>query len=589
MKWKDEMKEALKRILYFLRPRKIRNKYFLFMIMLSIPPLFILGFISFNIAKNTLVDKQVQSTQEHLRTSSEVADLLFDNIIKMERLISWNDGIRQALIDSAEVGGNREINDETGERMRDLISSYLIDTQNIDSICLFDKDFHSVCYGDSESYGLLESKGTHQYISLTGWYQKSVEANGKPVFNSYNVLTNDLQTFSSVKLLKDPQGIFKEEVIGLLVVNIKKSMFSKIFNKNEESNFVVLDSDEYSTQPIYTYPQSFSGRIRTNQDKKSLINELENDQYIINTYKNKTTGWSLMLLIEENNLLKDSNQIGRITTIIALIIAVIALFLSFILSGRVTRPLRQLKKMVIGDAQELYNDEEPTDKDEIGTISETFNRMNVRTKELNEKLVRSELKEREAELRALQAQIKPHFLYNTLDSIYWMATMQNNPEIAKMAFSLSKSFKLSLNSGKELIPVSKELEHIEHYMTIQNLRYNGRFEYIVQVDNELMDIEILKLLIQPLVENAIYHGLEPKEGEGTITVKGKLQDNLITFIVEDNGVGIDDLKKVDLGYGLRNVRERLTLYYGPSSKLLVTSEAKKGTKVELRFFLRKEE
>ncbi|MFD2215704.1 cache domain-containing sensor histidine kinase [Metabacillus endolithicus] len=583
------MKEALRRILYLLRPRKIRNKYFLFMIMLSIPPLFILGFISFNIAKNTLVDKQVQSTQEHLRTSSEVADLLFDNIIKMERLISWNDGIRQALIDSSEVGGNREIDDETGERMNNLISSYLIDTQDIDSICLFDKDFHSVCYGNSDSYGALEQNGTHQYISLTEWYQKSVEAKGKPVFNSYNVLTNDLQTFSSVKLLKDPQGIFEEEVTGLLVVNVKKSMFSKVFNENDESNFVVLDSDGYSIRPIYTYPQSFSGRIRTNQDKESLINELENDQYIVNSYKNKTTGWSLMLLIEEDNLLKESNQIGRITAIIALIIAIIALYLSFILSGRITRPLRQLKKMVIGGAKELYNDVELTDKDEIGTISETFNRLNVRTKELNEKLVRSELKEREAELRALQAQIKPHFLYNTLDSIYWMATLQNNPEIAKMAFSLSKSFKLSLNSGEELIPVSKELEHIEHYMTIQNLRYNGRFEYIEQVDKELMDVEILKLLIQPLVENAIYHGLEPKEGKGTITVKGRFQDNLIIFNVEDDGVGIDKLKKVDQGYGLRNVRERLTLFYGPSSKLLVTSEVKKGTKVELRFFLRKEE
>lgn len=584
------MKEALKRILYLLRPRKIRNKYFLFMIMLSIPPLFILGFISFNIAKNTLVDKQVQSTQEHLRTSSEVADLLFDNIIKMERLISWNDGIRQALIDSSEVGGNKEIDDETGKRMKDLISSYLIDTQDIDSICLFDKEFHSVCYGDSDSYGTMERKGTHQYISLTGWYRKSVEAKGKPVFNSYNVLTNDLQTFSSVKLLKDPQSLFKEEVIGLLVVNIKKTMFSKVFNENEESNFVVLDSNQYSTSPIYTYPQSFSGRIRTNQDKQSLIQELNNENYIINSFKNRTTGWDLMLLIEEKDLLKDSNQIARITTIIAVIIAILALYLSFVLSGRITRPLRQLKNMVIGGAKELYIYDEPKDKDEIGTISETFNQINVKTKELSDKLIRSELKEKEAELRALQAQIKPHFLYNTLDSIYWMATMQDNPEVAKMAFSLSKSFKLSLNSGKELIAVSKELEHIEHYMTIQNLRYNDRFKYIEQVDEELMNIEILKLLIQPLVENAIYHGLEPQKGEGTISVKGKLKDNLVTFIVEDDGVGIEDLKKINQGYGLKNVRERLMLYYGPSSKLLVTSEVGKGTRVELRFFLtRKEE
>lgn len=579
------MKANLKKILYLFRPRKIRNKYFLFMILLSIPPLFILGFISFNIAKNTLVENQVQNAQEHLKTSSDVADLLFKNIIKMERFISWNDSIRQELVDSVEVGGQKEIGEDTKERLRNLISTYLIETEDIDSVCLFDMDFNSVCYGASKSIGASDRKGTHQYISVTNWYRDSVEAKGKPLFYSYNVLTSDSNTFSSVKLLKDPQELFDQKTIGLLVVNIKRSMFTKVFQENEESNFVILDHDQYSINPLYYYPLTFRSEIMTNQDKASFLEELKSENYIVNSYTNRTTGWDLMLLRKEKELLKESNKIGIITGIIAFIIAFIALLLSFILSGRLTRPLHQLKSLVAGGAKELYNFEVPPDKDEIGAISETFNQMNVKTKELSDRLIRSELKEREAELRALQAQIKPHFLYNTLDSIYWMATLQNNPEIAKMAFSLSKSFKLSLNSGKELIPVSKELEHINHYMTIQNLRYNGRFKYIEQIDSELMEIEILKLLIQPLVENAIYHGLEPKEGEGTIFVKGKLDDNLVTFIVEDDGIGIKDLKVIDKGYGLKNVRERLTLFYGTNSKFLITSEVNKGTKVEFRFFL----
>ncbi len=583
------MEKLMKQLLSLIRPRKVRNKFFMFMILLSIPPLFILGFISYNIAGNTLVANQVQSTQEHLKTSSEVADLLFQNIIKMERLISWNGHIRKELVESAEIGGSKVIGEETKLHLKNLVSSYLIDTQDIASICLFDKDFNSVCYGDSNSYGILNQNIRHHYISVTNWYIDSIKANGKPIFKNYNVLTNDDKTFSSIKLLKDPQSLFEEKVMGLLVVNIKKTMFSKVFNERNDANFVVLDTNSDNSIPIYTYPETFANEIRKSHNKTLLFNGFVQEDYIINSYENMTTGWDLVLLIKEKNLIQESNKIRFFTSAIALLIAILALLLSFFLSGRLTKPLHQLKSLVTGGAKEIYNVEVSADKDEIGTISETFTQMNAKTKELSIRLIRSELKEKEAELRALQAQIKPHFLYNTLDSIYWMATLQNNPEIARMVFSLSKSFKLSLNNGNELIPVSKELEHIDHYITILNLRYNGRFKYIEEVDQELMQIEILKLLIQPLVENAIYHGLEPKEGEGTIKVIGKLKDNLITFIVEDNGVGINGINKINKGYGLNNVRERLALFYGPTSRCLISTELNKGTKVELRFFLNKEE
>ncbi|MDU5948358.1 MAG: sensor histidine kinase, partial [Paenibacillus macerans] len=196
--------------------------------------------------------------------------------------------------------------------------------------------------------------------------------------------------------------------------------------------------------------------------------------------------------------------------------------------------------------------------------------------------VHTELKEREAELRALQAQIKPHFLYNTLDSIYWMATIQNNQDVAQMAFSLSESFKLSLNKGKETIPVYKELQHIEHYMTIQNIRYNHRFKYIEDVPSQIKSMEILKLLLQPLVENAIYHGLEPKVGEGTVSLQGAMEGGFLTFVIEDDGVGIEDMEQTEQGYGLRNVKERIKRFYGEASELIIDSKPGSGTRVELR-------
>jgi two-component system sensor histidine kinase YesM len=164
-----------------------------------------------------------------------------------------------------------------------------------------------------------------------------------------------------------------------------------------------------------------------------------------------------------------------------------------------------------------------------------------------------------------------------------MAILQNNADIAKMTIALSESFKISLNKGKETIPVFKELQHIEHYMTIQNLRYKSRFQYTVDVEQGLMSIEILKLILQPLVENAIYHGLEPKIGEGTIRLTGRMEDGTAVFTVEDDGVGMEDIQATEKGYGLVNVRERIMLYYGQRSSLRVSSEPGNGTVVEIRF------
>ncbi|GAA3331445.1 hypothetical protein GCM10020331_088060 [Ectobacillus funiculus] len=151
--------------------------------------------------------------------------------------------------------------------------------------------------------------------------------------------------------------------------------------------------------------------------------------------------------------------------------------------------------------------------------------------------------------------------------------------LPKMAVALSQSFKLSLNNGKDMILVSQELEHIQHYMTIQNMRYHNRFQYIEDVDPSLMNKEMLKLLLQPLVENAIYHGLEPKVGEGSIHVTGRNEDGWIVFFtVKDDGVGIEDMNAIEQGYGLRNVRERLQLCYGNDSELNISSVVGEGTR-----------
>lgn len=585
------MKTWIRIIISQLRFRKVRSRFLVAMIILSVPPLFVLGYISYNIAKDTLMHNHVQTNEDHLETSSEVADLLFRNIINLNRLILANSEIRKDLRSSGTDHSleQNEVGVRTANRLQKLISDNLLDTQHIDSICLFDLNFRSLCFGRSDNAGIYERADKRTEIERTDWYQRTIEAKGRVVFFGYNVLEESHQSraFSSVKLLRDPTN-YSGQPIGLLVVNIKKSMFEKVFNESDNSGFMVIDSSQEEMNIVYDKRPSFSQTL-PEVNLASTLQNLQEEGYLISRYTNQTTKWTFVHLIKVKELLKQSNKIGTATGFIASSIALIALIISYIISGTITRPLLQIKKMMVDWTKGTRSFVETFDEDEVGAIGETFKRITVENKELNERLIHSQLKEREAELRALQAQIKPHFLYNTLDSIYWMATLQNNKDVAQMAVSLSESFKLSLNKGKETIPVFKELKHIEHYMTIQNIRYNNRFQYIEEVDPSLMAMEILKLLLQPLVENAIYHGLEPKVGEGIIWLKGRIESGYIIFTVEDNGVGIEDIEVTEQGYGLQNVRDRLRLYYGPTSSLVISSEVNQGTRIEMRFQQMKEE
>jgi two-component system sensor histidine kinase YesM len=566
------------------RPRKLRARILLAMAMLSVPPLIVLGVISYNVSRDTIVRNHLDNNEHNLKTASEVADLLLRNVINMHRLILANDELRGELKLNA-ADPSRTLDVRTANRLQNVVVRNLIDTRHIESICLFDRGFHVVCYGSAEANaGRYSTPEGRIRIAQTDWYQSVVRAKGKEVFFSSNVLqdTDQGNSFSSVKLLLDPTDF---QTIGLLVINLKKSMFEQAMNDTTDSGFMVLDTKSRPIRTVYAQNTALAARSASIEDEASMLGELHEHGYITIGYKNETTGWTFLHVVKARVLLQDSNRIGTATTLIASLIAFIAIMLSLFVSGSIIRPLLQLKKMMVDWSKGVGTPPQAAsfEEDEVGAIGETFRRISSENRRLSERLIHSQLKEREAELRTLQAQIKPHFLYNTLDSIYWMAILQHNDDIAKMAVALSESFKLSLNKGKETIPVFKELQHIEHYMTIQNLRYKSRFRYIVEVEQELMGIEILKLVLQPLVENAIYHGLEPKIGEGAVRLTGRIEEGTAIFAVEDDGVGIKDPEATEQGYGLGNVRERLALYYGPTGTLRIDSEPNRGTTVELRF------
>ncbi|MDQ6417987.1 sensor histidine kinase [Paenibacillus sp. LHD-117] len=568
------------------RFKKIRSRFFVAIMILSVPPLFALGFISYNIAKTTIMEINAETNRDHLQTSSDVADLSFRNAINLNRSIVLNERIRDhlRLATNATPAEHIDIKTNLASELQKMINSNFIHNRFMDSVCLLDLQFEAYCIGRSDNAGIYETTNKVADIAESQWYKDAVESHGKVLFYKDNVLGDASSTFSTVKLFRDSQDP-KGEPIGILIVNISKSIFETFFTGSQSygGEFIVLDANQPAVQVVYPTNSEHADSLGQ-RSIADVLSDLKSRGYLTVSFQNETTGWTFLQVVRLKELLKESNRIGTATAAIATGIALVAMILSFIVSGSITKPMLQVKKMMVDWSRGRRQfDEETFDQDEVGAIGETFKRMSAENKELNEKLIHTELREREAELRALQAQIKPHFLYNTLDSIYWMATLQKHEEAAQMTLALSQSFKLSLNKGKETILLNKELEHIHHYMTIQNIRYNNRFEYVEDIEQTMKGMEILKLLLQPLVENAIYHGLEPKVGSGCVRLTGKKDGDFFVFVVEDNGVGIEDAEAVQNGYGLRNVQERMSMYYGSSSSFLVDSAPGEGTRVELRF------
>lgn len=282
-----------------------------------------------------------------------------------------------------------------------------------------------------------------------------------------------------------------------------------------------------------------------------------------------------------------------ITSILLVIILVGALAISRRIMEEITGPIRHLcraaERAGSGDFKTRAHEEKI---DEIAVLNASFNRMVEEIGKLVEDIRVEELNLRAAELRLLQEQINPHFLYNTLDNIIWLAESKETEQVVSMVSALSDFFRTTLSKGKDFISVKDEEAHIKSYLQIQQFRYRDILDYEINMNEEVYDCEILKLTLQPLVENALYHGIKGKRGLGHIQVKGYIQNGLLEFQVRDDGIGMKEERLNEVrriitgeventkekgGFGLFNVNERIRLNYGREYGLRIESAYGKGT------------
>ncbi|MCZ8523184.1 MULTISPECIES: cache domain-containing sensor histidine kinase [Paenibacillus] len=317
-------------------------------------------------------------------------------------------------------------------------------------------------------------------------------------------------------------------------------------------------------------------------------------------------GWKLVGFLPTNIYTAQSGYILAVTAGATLLGLLLAAGLVLIFTGRVTRPLTRLTQTL-----KDLNPDEPIppfavkSSDEVGLLLHSYNKLSDRIQRLKEQVQRDEAKKKEADLLALQAQIHPHFLYNTLSSIHWIALMNKDRQTSEMVGALSDFLRFSLNGGEEYCPLQQEVEHARNYAYIQAIRFPGQFEIEFYIDPSLTGLPVLKLLLQPLIENALVHGIQKLGRPGAIYIHAQRQGEAVAFAVEDTGAGMTEERLRELrselsgrdarggsyapapaphakktsGYGLRNVQQRLLLHYGSNAGLGIDSGAQRGTRI----------
>ena len=408
------------------------------------------------------------------------------------------------------------------------------------------------------------------------WVKAANEAKGREVFFKDSILAVGSKAgFCYAKYMINPSD---GEGMGYMVVGLSQKLLGKSFVMGNEgfnsSNFMVLDEDG---ELIY-----FVG----NEERKTAIMEAfsnpeKNSLYLFSSVTNYTTGWSIVNVVEKNELSEESKGIRLISFLVAGCVLVVGFIMARIISRTISQPLKQLENTIaqVGEGERHITEE--FDYSEVGRIGQKFKEMVNTNLELSEHLMAVKLNEREAELLLLQSQINPHFLYNTLDSLYFVAIMHGDDQMAEMVEALSDNFKLALNNGNKYIKVADSVKWMQGYMKLQNMRYNNRFELFVDISREILQRETITFIFQPFIENAMYHGLEPKIGKGKISLRGWQEQNDMIFTIKDDGVGIDDMSRLENGYGVRNVIERIKLNYGEKYGVTFESSPGKGTKVTI--------
>lgn len=569
----NKMQNKMKKLLHWVNGIKLRYKLAIFYSLFCFLPVMLLFLLSFLQMRSIIDDKEKLNLQSYLQQSVSSMDRTLDGYNSLSDYIAFDRTLAEAF--SMEYGTPYEQYEQL--------------TQKVDPILRSSSYFHGgmqriTIYTDN---GMVKHDTTVAPVSEieeTDWYQKTLEHPGLNWFVNYPEKT----LFSARKLTFSGA----REGVNILYMDVD---YQKLFTPYAET--LISECGLYITDQegkLVFEESRFSGK---NQNYDLTYSEFleQRDRgsadYTILCEQSNTTGWTVWLYQPVGLAGESMRPIGvmaGVTILICIFAAVLAYFItSGMVSGRIERLTCLMQEVQEGSMDMQVGSD---DRDEIGMLYRGFGSMMKRIRTLINEVYLGKITQKEAELKALQAQINPHFLYNTLSLINWKALAAGEEDISRMTLAMSTFYRTALNRGRNVLQVEAELSNTRAYLEIQSMLQDGDFDYEIEVQPEILQCESLNLILQPLVENAIHHGIEEKtDGRGKISVRGWKEDNCVWFMVEDNGVGMEQevadkiLTMESKGYGVRNVDERIRLCYGEKYAMKVESVVGKGTKMTIHF------
>ena len=563
---------------------KFRNKILLSMMITALIPFLLFSAITGTVLVREVLAHSSRLTQQLVRQTSESLDVYLSTLEELITAIA-TEGRENQL--------NPEGQNPVIQKMSDSILRSYPEIAGI-----------TIAYEDDSYFVSGMSRISRDRFSDEDWYRYAVsldghlgilgDAIGRNVVSNLNYSSDSI--FSVVKSFHRENTDMPD---GVVLVDIRDDILEQLVNRvsiGEKGFLYVTDGDSI----VYTPPSEIVYRIDNRSfpedGSENSIVSIEGKDYMIANHVSDYSGWRVVGVMPRSEF---SDSVRPVYAALGIGIGVgllLVILFSIRISASVTRPVSKLSELMEtveeGDFSVRFNSEY---RDEIGVLGQSFNHMLERIDGLIRELYEEKQVRLEAQLKSLQEQIKPHFLYNTLDTISWLARKYDAQEVVDIIDALTNMFRLGLSKGRDYITLKEERTHVANYLYIQKWRYSDKMNYEIDIPEEYDDLLVPKLILQPLVENAIYHGIKSKRGGGTIRIYGVENDGWLNLCVEDDGAGIEEghleqiriqlenpeLDRSQIGFGMFYIAERVRLYYGEGSGVKIDSVEGEFTRVTL--------
>ncbi|MDU0200529.1 MULTISPECIES: sensor histidine kinase [Paenibacillus] len=591
------------KLLAHLKWRSVGYKLFILFFASITISIMLMGYLSYHKANEIISSKVSQVAWQTIQQANRRLELIMNEYDNRSLLIFGNKEIQKGIL-----GEYRDSYDQSYNNQQ--IGKFLSNLVNVknDTLNIYILGERSASYRFTNT-GFTELPMVSKVEEEQDWYKQIKAANGQVVW--YGIRSPLVQTtldqdnkpvFVMGRSLKNFDNL--NQTLGVLIMEFNPELIQQFLSEVDfqahgttyivnQNDTVVADSDgSLSMRPAgLNLPPNPSGYLTDRVDGKDLM--VVYDQLKIND-------WKLVGMAPIQNLVSDSRKIAYYTVYLVIGFSVVAIALAFLFAKQMHKPVRMLlwsmRRAREGDFDVQITDER---KDEFGMLYHGFNTMVTRIKDLIDEVYIQKLLKKETQLKMMASQINAHFLYNTLDSIHWISRIYKVDEISTMIFGLSKYLRISLSEGNDFVTVKESVELLESYLSIQKVRYQDKFTVNMYIDSAMLNHKVLKFVFQPLVENAIYHGLENKRGKGRLDIRWKLDGQILHFEVEDDGIGIQPDKMAELtammasdewegehNFALRNIHSQIQLTYGKEYGLSIASTPGSGTTVKLVLPLR---